>query len=197
MANELKDKRIAVMVANEGVEEIELAVPMRAVQKAGARVDVVAPRTGKVQMMNNLDKADVIDVDHSTVEVEEYDYDALILPGGVANPDRLRMDRNAVIFTKAMWNAGKPIAAICHGPWTLVEAGITRGRTLTSWPSLLTDIRNSGGTWVDEEVHADAGLVTSRTPEDLPAFCNKMIQEFQKPRNGSHTSIQPRQRLSR
>lgn len=179
MANELKNKRIAVMVANDGVEEIELAVPMRAAEKAGALVEVVAPHSGKVQMMRYLDKGDLIDVDRSTVEVRADEYDALILPGGVVSPDRLRLDRNAIVFAQGMWRAGKPIAAIGHGPWTLVEAGITKERVLTSWPSLITDIRNSGGRWVDESVHIDAGLITSRNPEDLPAFCSAMLREFQ------------------
>jgi protease I len=179
MANELQGKRVAIMVANEGVEEVELTQPREALQQAGATVTIVAPEVGKVQMVNHLDPGDVIEADRATGDVKSGDFDALMLPGGVANPDFLRTNEAAVSLVRTMWTEGKPIAAICHGPWTLVEAGIVKGRTLTSWPSLQTDIRNAGGTWVDQEVQADAGLITSRKPDDIPAFNQAMIQTFQ------------------
>lgn len=185
MSNELQGKKIAFVVANEGVEEVELTKPMEAAKAAGAEVHIVAPEAGKVQAFNHLDKAQVFEADRSTSEARADDYDGVVLPGGVANPDQLRTDAKAVEFIRASWEAGKPIAAICHGPWVLVEAGVTDGRTLTSWPSLQTDIRNAGGNWVDEEVCTDAGLVTSRKPDDLPAFCSKMVEEFQE---GNHKS---------
>jgi protease I len=185
MPGTLDGKRIAFLVANEGVEEIELTEPMKAAKDAGAEIHIVAPEVGKVQAMNHMDKANVYEADRATADVSVNDYDGLMLPGGVANPDVLRMNKPAVDFVKGMWDAGKPIAAICHGPWTLVEAGVAKGRTMTSWPSLQTDIRNAGGTWVNEEVHTDAGLVTSRKPDDLEAFCSKMIEEFAE---GDHSS---------
>jgi protease I len=178
MAENLKGKRIASLVANEGVEQVELTEPRKAVEDAGAETDLVAPEPGKVQAFNHLDKADEFDVDRTVDECDPSEYDGLLLPGGVANPDILRTKPGAVEFTRGFFEAGKPVAAICHGPWTLVEAGVVRGRTLTSWPSLKTDIRNAGGNWVDEEVHVDSGLVTSRKPDDLEAFCAKAIEEF-------------------
>jgi protease I len=178
MADELKGKRIAILVANEGVEQIELTEPRKALEQAGAQVDLIAPEPGTVQAFDHLDKADTFPVDRTTQEASADDYDGLVLPGGVANPDSLRMRQDAVAFVAAFVNAGKPIAAICHAPWMLVQADAVRGRTLTSWPSLQTDIRNAGGTWVDEEVVVDEGLVTSRGPADLPAFNAKMIEEL-------------------
>jgi protease I len=145
---------------------------------AGAQPELISPAEGPVQAMNHLDKGDTFQVDRVASDANPDDYDALMPPGGVANPDALRMDRDAVAFTRAFFEAGKPVAAICHAPWTLVEADVVRGRTLTSWPSLQTDIRNAGGEWVDEEVHTDRGLVTSRKPDDLPAFCATMVAEF-------------------
>src|SRR4051794_9815512 len=169
---------IAFLVANEGIEQVELTEPWKAVEQAGGRPQLVAPEAGKAQAFNHLDKADTFDVDRTTAEVSIDDFDGLVLPGGVANPDRLRTDDAAVSFVKKWMDGGKPLAAICHAPWTLVEAGVLRGRTVTSWPSLRTDITNAGATWVDEEVHVDNGLVSSRKPDDLPAFCRKMIEEF-------------------
>jgi len=174
----LEGVRVAVLVANEGVEQVEMTEPMRAVREAGATAFIVAPEKGEVQGFNHLDKGDVFHVDHTLAKARPEDYDALILPGGVANPDHLRTLPEAVDFVRAFVDAGKPIGVICHGAWTLVEAGAVRGRTLTSWPSLRTDIVNAGGTWVDEEVHVDEGLVSSRNPDDLPAFCAKIVEEF-------------------
>jgi protease I len=177
MARELQGKRIAFLLT-DGVEQIEYTEPRRAVEAAGAQAHLVSLERGTVQGFNHLDKADTFEVDVAVRDADPGDYDALVQPGGVANPDFLRSDPDAVAFTRAFFEAGKPVAAICHGPWTLVEAGVVRGRTLTSWPSLRTDIRNAGGTWVDEEVHVDRGLVTSRKPDDLPAFCAKVVEEF-------------------
>jgi deglycase len=177
MAGKLDGKRIAFLVANEGVEQVELTEPWKAVESEGATPELVSLQSGKVQGFNHLDKGDTFDVDREVSDAKADDYDALVLPGGVANPDFLRADRDAVAFTKAFFEQAKPVAAICHGPWTLVEADVVRGRTLTSWPSIQTDIRNAGGSWVDEEVHVDQGLVTSRKPDDLPAFCAKLVEE--------------------
>ncbi|HET9770229.1 MAG TPA: type 1 glutamine amidotransferase domain-containing protein [Acidimicrobiia bacterium] len=177
--NTLQGKTIAFLVANEGVEQVELTEPWRAVEEAGGRPRLVAPDANKkVQAFNHLDKADTFAVDIAVKDAKASDFDGLVLPGGVANPDQLRADPEAVKLIKAIFDAKKPVAAICHGPWTLVEADVLKGRTITSWPSIQTDIRNAGGTWVDEEVHVDNGLVSSRKPHDLPAFCRKMIEEF-------------------
>jgi protease I len=177
MAGKLNGKRIAFLVANEGVEQVELTDPWKAVEDEGASPELVSLESGKVQAFNHLDKADTFDVDRTVSDASADDYDALVLPGGVANPDFLRSDEDAIAFARAFFEQGKPVAAICHGPWTLVEADVVRGRTLTSWPSIKTDIRNAGGTWVDEEVHVDEGLVSSRKPDDLPAFNAKLIEE--------------------
>ena len=181
--------RVAFVMANEGVEMVEMTRPWEAVQLAGGRPQRVAPQPGEVQAFNHLDKAERFPVDWTTSEVDADLFDALVLPGGVANPDELRMDRPAVALVRAMFEAGKPAAVICHGPWTLVEGDLVRGRTLTSWPSLQTDIRNAGGTWVDEEVQLCTGgpnvLVTSRKPDDLPAFCNTLLEVFAEARDRS------------
>jgi deglycase len=182
MAAELQGKRVAFM-ATDGVEQIEYTEPRKAVEAAGAEVHLVSLRSGTIQGFNHLDKGDAFKVDLTVKDADPGDYDGLVLPGGVANPDTLRLDQDAVAFARAFFEAGKPVAAICHAPWTLVEADVVMGRTLTSWPSLRTDIRNAGGNWVDEEVHVDAGLVTSRKPADLPAFCAKTVEEF---REGVH-----------
>ncbi len=177
MAGKLDGKRVAFM-ATDGVEQVELTEPWKAVEDAGGTPELISLEDGQVQGFNHLDKADTFDVDHVVSDANESDYDALVLPGGVANPDALRANEDAVAFVRAFFEAGKPVAAICHSPWTLVEADVVRDRTLTSWPSLKTDIRNAGGNWVDEEVHVDEGFVTSRKPDDLPAFCDKMVEEI-------------------
>ncbi len=175
----LQGKTIAFLMANEGVEQIELTEPWRAVEEAGGRPQLIAPDANKkVQAFNHLDKAETFSVDVAVADADPNSYDGLMLPGGVANPDALRMVPEAVQFVKGFFDAGKPVAAICHALWMLVEADVVRGRTLTSWPSIKTDIRNAGGMWVDEEVHVENGLVTSRKPDDLPAFCKKMAEEF-------------------
>jgi protease I len=182
MANELVGKDVAFLVANEGVEQVELTRPWEAVKEAGAQPVLVAPKPGTVQAFNHLDKADTFDVVRTTDAISPEEFAGVVLPGGVANPDHLRTDEKAVEFLKHCVEAGKPVAVICHGPWTLVEAGVVRGRTLTSWPSLQTDIRNAGGTWVDEElVECTSGpntLVSSRKPDDLDAFCPKVVAVF-------------------
>ncbi len=171
--------RVAVL-ATDGVEQVELDEPVRALRAAGATVDIVAPSSGSIQGMNGLDQAQHIAVDCVLGNVSAADYQALVLPGGVANPDSLRMESAAVAFAREMMEADRPVAAICHGPWLLVEAGLVKGRTLTSWPSLQTDIRNAGGEWVDRQVVVDQKLITSRNPDDLPAFCDKLISILSK-----------------
>jgi protease I len=178
MAEEISGKRIAFLTANEGVEQIELTRPWDEVKQAGGKPELIALEGGEVQGFNHLDKADTFPADKTVDQANADDYDGLVLPGGVANPDALRTHEPAVRFVRSFFELGKPVAAICHAPWTLVEADVVRDRTLTSWPSLETDIRNAGGKWVDEEVHVDGGLVTSRKPADLDAFCSKVIEEF-------------------
>ena len=178
MSDELNGKKIAFLVANEGIEQVELEKPWQAVKDAGAELELIAPEAGEAQAFNHLDKGDAFPVDKTVADADASDYDGLVLPGGVANPDNLRTHEDAVAFTRSFFEAGKPVGAICHAPWTLVEADVVRDRTLTSWPSLETDIRNAGGNWVDEEVVVDKGFVTSRNPDDLPAFCAKIVEEF-------------------
>ncbi|MFF7144427.1 MULTISPECIES: type 1 glutamine amidotransferase domain-containing protein [Streptomyces] len=173
--------RIAFLMAPEGVEQVELTDPWQAVTEAGHEPVLVSTRPGHIQAFHHLDKADTFPVDTVVSQVEAEDFDGLVLPGGVANPDFLRMDERAVSFVRDMVRRGRPVAAVCHGPWTLVEADVVRGRTLTSWPSLRTDIRNAGGTWVDEQVRIDQGpnkLITSRRPDDLKAFDEAILTEF-------------------
>ena len=177
MGSRLDGKRVAFLMANEGVERVELEEPLRAVRDAGATADLIAPEAGEIQTFDHLDKAATYTADRAVADADPDDYDAVVLPGGVANPDALRRDAGAVAFLQAMVAAGKPAGVICHAPWMLVEADLVRGRTLTSWPSLRTDIRNAGGEWVDREVVVDQGLVTSRKPDDLPAFCAKVVEE--------------------
>jgi protease I len=178
MAQELKGKRIAI-IATDGVEQVELEKPRKAVEEAGASTELLSPQSGEIQAMNSdIEPADKFSVDKALSDVSADDYDALILPGGTVNADRLRMDDGVLSFVKDFFKSGKPAGVICHGPWTLVEADLVRDRTLTSYASLRTDIRNAGGHVVDEEVVVDQGLVSSRNPDDLPAFCAKIIEEF-------------------
>ena len=178
MPGELNGKKVAFLVAQEGVEEVELTEPWKAVEKAGGEPVLIAPEEGDVQAFNHLDKGSTFPVDRSLEQADAGDYDGLVLPGGVANPDKLRTVAAAIEFVREIFAAGKPVGVICHGPWTLVEADLVRGRHITSWPSLKTDIRNAGGEWSDDEVIVDQGLVSSRKPDDLPAFCAKIVEEF-------------------
>jgi deglycase len=177
MANELNGRRVAIL-ATDGVEEVEYTRPRQAVEQAGAWAELVSVKSGQIQSVQAADKSATYPVERTVDQADPAAYDALLLPGGVANPDHLRTDPRAVAFVRAFVDAGKPIGAICHGPWMLVEADAVRGRTLASWPSLATDIRNAGGTWVDEPVHTENGLVTSRRPDDLAQFCAKVVEEF-------------------
>ena len=177
MPQQLRGKKIAFLAANEGVEQVELTEPWKAVGEAGAEVELLAPEAGEVQAFNHLDKGEP-SPRPAVGEAEAGEYDGLVLPGGVANPDQLRTKAEAVRFVRGFFEAGKPVGVICHGPWTLIEADVVRGRTLTSWPSLQTDLRNAGAEWVDEQVHVDQGLVSSRKPDDLPAFNAKIVEEF-------------------
>jgi protease I len=173
----LSGKRVAIL-ATDGVEQVELTEPRKALDAAGASTKVVSPKSGSIKGWNHTDWGDPITVDVTLENTSPDDYDALMLPGGVMNPDHLRMNENAVNFVRAFFEAGKPVAAICHGPWLLVEADVVRGRNVTSWPSLQTDLRNAGAHWTDSQVVTDHGLVTSRKPDDIPAFNRKMIEEF-------------------
>ncbi len=183
MPSELSGLRVAFLTANEGVEQAELTEPWQAVKTAGGVPELLAPSTGKVQAFNHLDKADTFDVHRSVRDADALDYSALVLPGGVANADQLRTVTAAVTFAQRIFEMSKPVAVICHGPWLLVEGDLVRGRTLTSWPSLATDIRNAGGNWVDAEVqlctNGPNSLVSSRKPDDLPAFCRQLVEVFQ------------------
>ncbi len=177
MSNRLEGRRVAFL-ATDGVEQIELTEPWKAVEGEGGKPELVSLEEGEIQGFDHLDKDQTFKVDRAVSQAKAGDYDGLVLPGGVANPDFLRADDDAVKFVRSFFEAGTPVAAICHGPWTLVEADVVRGRTLTSFPSIRTDIENAGGEWVDEEVHVDAGLVTSRKPDDLAAFCRKLVEEI-------------------
>jgi len=182
-SNELSGKKIAILVT-DGFEQVEMTEPRKALQQAGATTILVSPAQGKVRGFQHDKPGDEFPVDMPLNKARAEDYDGLVLPGGVANPDRLRIITAAVDFVRSFFDAGKPIAAICHGPWTLIEAGAVRGRTMTSWPSLRTDLRNAGANWVDQEVVVDRGLITSRKPADLPAFNRKMIEEFREGKHG-------------
>jgi protease I len=173
----LDGKKIA-FIAADGVEQVELTQPWDAVKDAGAEPELLSLEDGQIQGFNHLDHGDKFDVDKTVADATVDDYDGLVLPGGVANPDFLRADDDVRKFVRGFAEAGKPIAAICHGPWTLIDAGLVKGLTLTSWPSLKTDLENAGAMWVDEEVHVDRGLTSSRKPDDLPAFCDKIVEEF-------------------
>ncbi|MEA2391538.1 MAG: protease [Solirubrobacteraceae bacterium] len=177
MADELQGKKIAIL-ATDGVEQIELTRPREAIEEAGGDVELISLEAGDFQGFDHFDKGQTFTADKAVADASAGDYDGLVLPGGVHNPDLLRGDKDAVEFVRSFVEQNKPVGAICHGPWTLVEAGVVKGRTLTSWPTLQTDIRNAGGTWVDEEVHVDDGLTTSRKPDDLDAFCAKLVEEF-------------------
>ena len=182
MANELKDLRVAILAEN-GFEQSELIEPRKALDAAGARTSVVSPQSGKIRGWNHTDWGESVGVDVALDSARPDDYDALLLPGGVMNPDRLRMQPKAVAFVKAFFDAGKPVGAICHGPWLVIEAGAARGRQMTSWPSLQTDLRNAGAHWVDRESVVDGNLVTSRKPDDIPAFNRAVIEQFSKKRS--------------
>ena len=187
--SDLNDKKVAILVADM-FEQVELVEPRKALENAGATTEIVSLEDGQVQGFDHYDRADSFPVDRTVEEASPDDYDALLLPGGVGNPDNLRQDENAVAFVRGFFDQGKPVAAICHAAWTLVEAGVVRGRTLTSFPSIQTDVRNAGGDWVDEEVVIDGNLVTSRQPDDIPAFNVKMIELFAeaRPRVGADSA---------
>ncbi len=186
MANELQGRRVGLLAA-DGVEQVELEQPRQAVEGAGATTELISLSSGEIQAMNaDVNKGDTFTVDRAVSDVSVDDFDALILPGGTTNPHKLRQDAGAVGFVRDFFAAGKPVGVICHGPWTVVEADVVRGRTLTSFPSLRTDIANAGGNVVDEEVVTDQGLVSSRSPDDLPAFCAKITEEFAEGRHQVH-----------
>jgi protease I len=177
VAGELNGKRIAFLLT-DGVEQVEYTEPRKALEDAGATCELVSPKSDTVQGFNHLDPADTFQVEVRLSEADPLTYDAMVQPGGVANPDFLRMDARAVRFMRSFIDAGKPVGVICHGPWMLIEADVVKGRTITSWPSLRTDLRNAGANWVDQEVVTDNNITTSRKPDDLPAFCARLIQEF-------------------
>lgn len=187
MASDLKGCKVAVL-ATDGVEQVELTEPVKALREVGAEVVVVAPKSGQIQGFDHHDKKDKIPVDRMLDQARPDEFEALLLPGGVISPDALRLEPKAIAFVKHFVTTGKPIAAICHGPWTLIDAGGVKGRKVTSWPSLQTDLRNAGADWVDQEVVTDHGLVTSRKPQDIPAFNRKMIEEFAEGRHASRAA---------
>jgi protease I len=177
MPNKLSGKKVAILAA-DGFEEVELTKPKKALEEAGAKTAVISIKSGEIQGMNHADKGEKVAADLTLDNAEPEDFDALVIPGGLMNPDTLRSTPEALEFTRHFFREGKPVAAICHGPWVLIDAGVVGGRTLTSWPAIKTDVRNAGGNWADEEVVVDNGLVTSRKPDDIPAFNEKMIEEF-------------------
>ena len=188
MADTMKGKKVAILAADM-FERVELEEPRAALEDAGAATEVVSIHDGTIKGFDHFDPANEVEVDKTIEEVSVDDYDGLLIPGGVGNPDQLRGDENAVAFVREFAVSGKPMAVICHGPWMLVESGVARGRRLTSWPTLQTDIRNAGGTWVDKEVVVDSGIVTSRKPDDIPAFNKAMIEEFAKSRVGARGTL--------
>jgi len=185
MADKLEGKKVAILVA-DGFEQVEMTDPRKALEEAGAEARIVSPKSGQIQGMHHADKGDKFDVDLTLDDARPEEFDALLIPGGLMNPDQLRSTPEALEFTRHFFHEGKPVAAICHGPWVLIDAGVVRGRTLTSWPAIKTDVKNAGGNWVNEEVVVDNGLVTSRKPDDIPAFNEKMIEEFCE---GRHTQM--------
>jgi protease I len=187
MGTNLANKKVAIL-ATDGFEYVELVEPRKALEEAGAKTVVISPKDGQIKGWNHTDWGESVSVDLSLSSAHESDFDALVLPGGVMNPDYLRQDKNAVAFVRSFFEAQKPVAAICHGPWLLVEAGVVRGRKLTSWPSLQTDIRNAGGEWTDQEVVTDNGLVTSRKPDDIPAFSKKLVEEIAEGKHKLHST---------
>jgi len=186
MAGKLEGKTIAIL-ATDGVDQVELVEPRKALEQEGATTRLISIEPGEIQGMNHIDKADTFPVEETVAEVQAESFDGLLLPGGAVNPDTLRMNQDAVRFVRDFFDSGKPIAAICHAPWVLVEADVVRDLMVTSWPSLQTDIRNAGGSWTDEQVVTDQGVVTSRKPGDIPAFSQKMIEEFQEGRHEGRT----------
>ncbi len=186
--NALEGKKVAIVVAN-GFEQVEMTDPKKALEEAGAQADIVSPEKGTVRGWKHTEWGDQFDVDVPLEEADPAGYDALLLPGGVMCPDKLRMNETAVRFVKSFFDSGKPVAAICHGPWTLIEAGAVKGRRMTSWPSIRTELKNAGANWVDREVVVDNGLVTSRKPDDIPAFNRKMIEEFEEGRHEERPAV--------
>jgi protease I len=185
MSNQLEGKKVAILVA-DGFEQVEMTKPRAALDEEGARTTIVSVKPGQIQGMHHADKGDKFDVDVTLDDARPNEFDALLIPGGLMNPDTLRSTPKALEFTRHFFEEGKPVAAICHGPWVLIDANVIEGRKLTSWPAIKTDVRNAGGTWVDQEVVVDNGLVTSRKPDDIPAFNRKMIEEFHE---GRHTEM--------
>ena len=184
MAGKLEGKKVAILVT-DGFEQVEMTKPRQALEDAGATTKIVSPKSGKIQGMNHADKGDKFDVDLQLDDARPEEFDAIMIPGGLMNPDELRATPEALEFTRHFFKEGKPAAVICHGPWVLIDAGVVRGRTLTSWPNIKTDVKNAGGKWVNEEVVVDNGLVTSRKPDDIPAFNKKMIEEFAQGRHAA------------
>lgn len=188
MAGKLDGKKVAILVA-DGFEQVEMTKPREALEKAGAETKIVSIKSGKIQGMNHADKGEKFDVDLTLDDARPEEFDALLIPGGLMNPDQLRSTPEALEFTRHFFEEGKPVAAICHGPWVLIDAGVVRGRTLTSWPAIKTDVKNAGGNWVNQEVVVDNGLVTSRKPDDIPAFNEKMIEEFAEGRHPAMAGV--------